>query len=368
MGHILFISPISVKSGPTYILMKFLEKVAARHETTVVSCGDGELFGNVRSLGIPVYRAPSGLAARDIPWLLQLIRRERISLVYGCGYTSGVRNALVAAKVLRRPFIWHINEMIKADPRAHRGRVLALPSADAIISDSLAADRAIKRHLPSPEKVHLIYNGISSAEFRLDRARARTYVREALGVPGHFKVVLNAGLICRRKGQLEALEVADRVLSARDDTAFAFLGAWDLEPEYARQVSDRAEGLNGHGRIHLLGFRDDFPEFAAGSDVLLHTAAEDAMPLVVLKAHAAGRPVVAFGVDGLLESVLDGESGFLTAPGDAAGAAASLSLLLDDPDLADEMGARGRAHVESVFSQEEMSRRVIETIDEVLGR
>jgi glycosyltransferase involved in cell wall biosynthesis len=62
----------------------------------------------------------------------------------------------------------------------------------------------------------------------------------------------------------------------------------------------------------------------------------------VPEAMAAGLPVVATRVDGTPEAVRDGENGYLTTPHDLEMLADRVSRLLRDPDLAAEMGRKGR--------------------------
>lgn len=45
----------------------------------------------------------------------------------------------------------------------------------------------------------------------------------------------------------------------------------------------------------------------------------------------------------------DGQTGLLVPPGDAAGLAAAILRLLDDPDLRERMGRAGRARMEQLF-------------------
>lgn len=68
----------------------------------------------------------------------------------------------------------------------------------------------------------------------------------------------------------------------------------------------------------------------------------DPSPLVALEAMAAGRPVVASAVGGLMGIVADGETGILVPPGDAAALRSALQQLLADPLLRARMGAEGR--------------------------
>jgi glycosyltransferase involved in cell wall biosynthesis len=86
------------------------------------------------------------------------------------------------------------------------------------------------------------------------------------------------------------------------------------------------------------------------ADVFVLSSLSEGMPVSILEAMAAGLPVVASAVDGLEEVVVEGETGFLTRPGDAAALAARLGQLVDDPALRGALGAAGRARAEKYFS------------------
>lgn len=75
----------------------------------------------------------------------------------------------------------------------------------------------------------------------------------------------------------------------------------------------------------------------------------EGIPVALMEAMAAGRPVVASDLSGIPELVQDGVSGLLVRPGDAAGIAAALKRLIDDPGLGRALGERGREKVEREF-------------------
>jgi colanic acid/amylovoran biosynthesis glycosyltransferase len=72
--------------------------------------------------------------------------------------------------------------------------------------------------------------------------------------------------------------------------------------------------------------------------------------VVCAEAMAHGRPVVAGAVGGLLDLVVDGETGLLISPGDVDGLRAALERLLGDPELRRRLGAAGRERVRSRLS------------------
>lgn len=84
----------------------------------------------------------------------------------------------------------------------------------------------------------------------------------------------------------------------------------------------------------------------------------DASPTVTLEAMAAGKPVVASAVGGLLDQVDDGTTGLLVAPGDAAALSAAMARLISDPASRTAMGAAARASFERSFSAEAVVARI----------
>ena len=68
------------------------------------------------------------------------------------------------------------------------------------------------------------------------------------------------------------------------------------------------------------------------------------------EAMAHGRPVVASAVGGLLDLVVDGETGLLVPPGDADALRAGLARVLDDAQLRRSMGAAARKRAEEKLS------------------
>jgi glycosyltransferase involved in cell wall biosynthesis len=81
---------------------------------------------------------------------------------------------------------------------------------------------------------------------------------------------------------------------------------------------------------------------------------------------AAGRPIVAYRVDGGPEAVAEGVNGFLVDPGDVPGAAARIIDLLKDPARARRMGEAGRQRV-AEFDADLMVRRQEELYERLAG-
>ncbi len=90
------------------------------------------------------------------------------------------------------------------------------------------------------------------------------------------------------------------------------------------------------------------------ADLAVHSARAENHPLAILEAQSCGVPVVASRVGGVPETLIDGETGFLVAPGDAADLALGVAALLSDDARREAMAVAARRHVIQDFALELM--------------
>jgi glycosyltransferase involved in cell wall biosynthesis len=88
----------------------------------------------------------------------------------------------------------------------------------------------------------------------------------------------------------------------------------------------------------------------------------------VVEAMACGLPVVAARVGGMLETVVDGETGLLVDPEQPAALADALVSLLQDAERSRRMGASGRARAAARFSWGARADKLLATYRMVLDR
>ena len=89
--------------------------------------------------------------------------------------------------------------------------------------------------------------------------------------------------------------------------------------------------------------------------------------MVGIEAMSYGKPVVAFDVGGIPEWLDHGVTGFLVPPWDLKEMAERISFLLDNPNVAHEMGVGGRRRVERDFTQETHIARLLDIYKKVIA-
>ena len=130
-----------------------------------------------------------------------------------------------------------------------------------------------------------------------------------------------------------------------------------------------ARDLQAQGRVHFAGSVLDMRGFYASIDVfVLPSLATEGLPLSILEAMAAGRPVVVTAVSGVPDAVTDGSEGFVVPAGDVTALAEAIGRLAANPDLRVEMGRRAQARAQREFSAQRMVSDVTTVYDEILSR
>jgi glycosyltransferase involved in cell wall biosynthesis len=123
----------------------------------------------------------------------------------------------------------------------------------------------------------------------------------------------------------------------------------------AATLRARARALGIEQRVAFLGARHDVAELVLAADVLALASRREGLPMVVLEAMRAARPVVATDVGGTGEAVEHETSGLLVPPGDRGALAAALGRVLGDPVLAERLGAAGRVAWRRRFTARRMA-------------
>ena len=199
-----------------------------------------------------------------------------------------------------------------------------------------------------PERVAVVEPGVDLATFQpLDRADARRKIGYGGG-----RLLLFAGRLERLKG----VDIAIRALALlrdrrHEDLRLIVLGedarengvrdGFESEKERLKAVASAAGVRDSVDFVGSVAHHE-LPYFYAAADVCVMPSYSESFGLVGLEAQACGCPVVASDVSGLRSVVRDEVTGYLVDGHDPAMYAERIGRLLENPELAQQMGRRGR--------------------------
>lgn len=277
--------------------------------------------------------------------LIQLLRfarwcrRERIRVVQACDFYANAF-ALPGAFAGGVPVRIGSRRELVTDktPAQIRLQRWAYRFATRVVANSPAAIQVLESEDVPLSKLMLIPNGLDGNAYRERPSRSSL-----------SRVIMVANL--RPEKNHETLITAASALAAtHPGLRYQMVGDGSRRRELQQLAAAR-------GVAHLFefsGHREDVPALLAEADLFVLPSRSEAFPNSAIEAMAAGLPVVAGAVGGLLDLIAPGRTGLLVDPVDAAALAASIRSLVDDPARARAMGTAARADVLSRYSFERM--------------
>jgi glycosyltransferase involved in cell wall biosynthesis len=365
--RVLFVNAIGFVGGAEKWIVNLTRRLTPRGHAIELAYDPRSPLGELaRSAGARAW-VPDGKfrgPVRSARVLAREIRAREIDVVVSTTRTD-LKIAGFAARLAGQPGVvarlnsgWDPAAPIRTSGwrwRRHRWYHRHLVQLAATNSAAGKSDLVARDYLPA-ERIVPIYNGVDVERFDPLRVERGSF-RAELGIPAEAPLVVSISRFVERKGQEFEVEAAGRLTAARPDVQVAFIGPCrERERPYKERLIARAGRFPGADRIRFLGDRDDVPRVLADADVLVRAALTEGLPNVALEAMAMEVPVVATGICGTPEAVLDAETGRLVPPADDRAIAAAVADLLDrSPEERRAMGRRGRAHVLERFTLDGMA-------------
>lgn len=216
---------------------------------------------------------------------------------------------------------------------------LTVPFRDHTIAISDSVMRTeLKRSGVNPLKISTITNGIDTNEFLKSDEHLIASIRNEFDLSNDDIVIVYIGRIVPEKG-LAFLLNAVRLLKPKCyDTKVLIIGGGTAESEVQSMVAKN----NLQDSVILGGIRTEISEILSIGDIFVLPSLWEGLPLGLIEAMAAAKPVIATAVGGVPEIVINEKTGLLVPPADSESLAEAILTLLKDPARARQMGEAGR--------------------------
>ncbi len=352
--RVLHVINTSEEGGGARHLFQLVSRLDSRAFAPIVATTDhGPLVGRLEALNVGVVDVDMMRGRTDPRPVVRLRRllRRGFDLVHLHGTRAGFFGALALVGVEPRPRVIYTVHCLSCRRRApapvrsffarverfiagRADRVIAVSERDGCFG--------VEHGIFPPDRTISIPNGVDFAMF--PASMPQPFCR-----PERAEIVTIARLV-RQKGIRFLVEAARHVVDGHRAARFTVFGDG---PE-RRTLEAQAARLGLGERLRFAGMATDVVSDLGSCDLFVLPSLWEGMPISLMEAMAAGRPVIATAVSGSSELVIDGETGTLVPPGDAPALAGAIDALLRDRAAALAMAAAGRERVRRSFSIERM--------------
>ncbi|MDD5259286.1 MAG: glycosyltransferase family 4 protein [bacterium] len=288
---------------------------------------------------------------RTIPFINKYIQQEQFDIVHSHGYKAnfyaGVSRLPAACKRVATCHNW-----LGQSPKMLFYRWLdkkVLKKFDAIIAVSEIIRREIEKAGISLGKVNKIYNGIIIEDYS-QKQGAADHIRKEFNLSATDKVIGCIGRLSPEKGQRSLIKALVGSKNEPSKIKALIIGDGPL----LGQLSNLAHKLNVYGQVVFTGVRQDIPDILAAIDIFVLPSLTEGLPMALLEAMAAKKPVIATAV-GEVPQVIDHEvSGFLIQPNDHEGLKKMIRYILNNKEKAQQVAEKGFGELQARFSMQQM--------------
>lgn len=291
---------------------------------------------------------------RSIFDIKRLLKKYDVAILHCHGYKSDVLGFFAAmftkVKLVTTLHGWWVGKELKS--RFHNFLDLfIIRYFDRIVSVSQPLAEKLSRDKTLKIKTTVIPNCVDSKKF--ETAKDSIIIRKNLNITPHAKVMGTVSRLTQEKGHSYLLEAFAKIVADFKDTVLLILGEGPLKSS----LINKARELGIEDKVIFAGFRDDVADIIATMDIFVMPSISEGLPMAILEAMAAKKPIVASAVGGIPLVIKDRETGILIKPKDSDSIYEALTHLLKDEKLALEIAANARKLLENEFTVDVMIRK-----------
>lgn len=374
---ILQVLPELISGGVERGTIEMAEAILARGWRPLVASAGGPMTEQLKRMGVEHITLPLASKNPLRIWqnagqLEKLIKSHQVDIIHArsrapawSAYLASKRSAAVKFLTSFHGVYGHGNSL-----KRRYNAVMTYGEKVIAISHFIEAHLGEIYQVPQ-EKIRVVHRGADLRQFHNQRVSGPAVMKLAQQwhIPEGVPVILVPGRITRWKGQHVVLQALQQI-SAEQEFFCVLVGEDSKHPEYRAELEQTIADCDRlTGRVRLVGACSAMPDAYGLADVVVVPSIEpEAFGRVPIEAQAMGKPVIATNHGGACETVIDGTTGWLVPPGDAAALANYLEFVLKlSPEQKASLADAAYHHVWQHFSTEAMCAGEIAVYEELLG-
>ncbi len=339
-------------------LLSLAQNVREDMFESVVACPEGPMAKelqamNIKTLPIDLKGELSPIHdQKTIVILRKYLQEQQVDIMHAHGSKAGLVGRLAGLWAKTPVILFTAHNSIfydqwpgwKKSLYANMERLLAQKTKKIIAVSQALRDEILLQEKVAPHKVEVIYNGIDPGKFPQNPMKKS--VLASLGIINDtLPLVGTVARLAPQKGVSFFIKAA-ALLSRNINAQFIIIGDGPLRAELEKE----AKALGLQEQLIFAGHRNDVHDILPCMDIMVLPSLTEGLPLGLLEAMAAARPVVATKVGGIPEAVLDRVTGVLVPPEDELSLVQGIQELLSYREKAEAMGQEGRKRILDQFT------------------
>ena len=343
----------------------------------VALCPDDEWTKPIKFKDIPVIHVPflwhNATASLTSALLrtFQVCRQQKFDVVHTHTLLPGIAGR-IAARLAGVPCVvhtfhsWppHLYKSLVFKWAFYASEIAAAHAAHAILFQNPDDLRSWSKIPGVPlKKATLVGNGVDfSAITKKVGPGAREKIRKEFSISDESFVIVNVARFEPQKGHLFLLQTIKHLISQVNKKVVVLLVGMGKDQE---KVEAEVKRLDLQDVVYFTGFRQDVPDILAASDISVMASHYEGIPRALMESLALGLPVVATDVPGTRTLIQSGQTGLLVESGDVLGLSNALAKVLHDPEMARQLGEKGKYLVRTKFDEYAVADRVEEVYNHI---
>ncbi len=311
-------------------------------------------------IDVVIFHSNRQLSLKTVLSIKKYIKTENIHLVHCHGYKSNFYGLISSSNKIPKVATNH-NWLI-----SHwKLKLYCLLDAlwiryfDRIVAVSDEIKREMLKYRIPEKKIEVVDNGIDLGRFNKDISTKE--IKREFNINDDNKIVGTIGSLRYEKGHIYLLRAAKEIIENHKYVKFMIIGDGPLRKYLANEIIN----LGIKDNVIFTGYRKDIPEMLSVFDIFVLPSIKEGLPLVLLEAMAAGKPVIASKVGAVPKIIKNNKNGILIKSKSIPELKSAIDFILDNKEKVERLTTEGYVTVKKEFSSEIMCEKYLNLYKEL---